>query len=235
METRLSLEPRRALARFVALLTGGDIDRRPDDAIRLDALGLGPITPLLGGAPEEAHPDLGEMCAPFRAAGEVPSNILLLALAEAITGPRPLELRERALFHRIASLLGMRVAEATEILKLASRGHAAVDAGSDPHVLDARRLLGVGANATADAVDAAYLARVARFDPAAAVQLGGGAVAFAVRWLSEFTLARETLLASCGPDEHRRSERACGGGALADQAAATVKPLRRRVEGACMA
>jgi hypothetical protein len=223
MDTLSPLAPDRALARLMAVVTNGAIGRRPEDVVRLDALEFGPIRSFLATASEEGHPDLDEVCAPFRALGGATARILLLALAEGVTGPRPLELRERALFHRIASLLGVRVTAAAMILVLASREHAAVESGSDPHAADARLLLGLGADETADAIDAAYLARIIGFSPAAAVPLGAGAIAFAVRWLSEFTLARETLLARL-PPEGRWPGTGRGHVAMSDDAAATVSP-----------
>lgn len=192
MPTPSSLEPRLALAHLLTVFAEGDPGRAPDP-VRLDALGLGAITPLVPSAPD--GPDLGEICAPFRRAGDTASRVFLLALADGVAGTRRLGLRERALFHRIASLLGLRVADATEVLALTNRDLGDPAAEGDPHAADARRLLGIEAGASADAVDAAYLSRVARFSPAGAVALGAGAVAFAIRWLSEFTLARETLLA----------------------------------------
>lgn len=215
-----SLEPQLALARLLAVFATGDA-AWAYDPVRLDALGLGAITPLLAGA--AGGPDLAEICLPFRRAGETASRVLLLALAEGVAGAHPVEMRERALFHRVASLLGLRVADATDVLALADRELADPETGGDPHAADARRLLGLEPDASADAVDAAYLSRVARFSPAGVVSLGAGAVAFAMRWLSEFTLARETLLARLDRNA-RCGEPTCRG----DETAGTTRPSRRR-------
>jgi len=70
--------------------------------------------------------------------------------------------------------------------------------GADPVTERARRLLGVGPDASAEEIDAAYLAQVGRFNPAGVVAMGPEFVALAVRRLADATAAWELLGGGAG-------------------------------------
>jgi len=203
---------RRIGATELAALEGLGMRELPAIA-RLDRLGLGALSTL---AYEEARrtdarlPDLDATCASFRTTMPHAVPGLLAALAEIAASDGPLVPAEIRILNAIAKRLGMPASEArllfaTTVAAELAPGEEDLTVGrrrpvSSVAVAQARRVLGVNANARVDAVEAAYRRLVERYNPAKVAALGGDFAALAVRKLAGITDAYDTVLAALRND-----------------------------------
>jgi uncharacterized tellurite resistance protein B-like protein len=187
---------------------------------RLDDLGLGPLGDIAREEIERAarEPiDVAATCTSLPALTHEAADLLLGALAELAACDRHLADREREVFHLVAGHLGLDAAAAARMLEdaltaarafedvLPARAGGASEAapcasadGAQEAVAPLRRalrVLGLEPGAARSRIDAAFLDRVQRYDPAKVGELGPEFAALAVRRLAVITDAYEVAIA----------------------------------------
>jgi DnaJ-domain-containing protein 1 len=209
---RSTLRP--AISRLVAAMMVAD--RRVameeiDAGNRLDRIGLGPLSPLVGEELQRATRmpiDLDEPCAALHAAGPALIGTVLAALAGVAASDGVIDDDERRVFGAIASRLGAETSRIADHVGDDARGDGVAPAppaepgARTPAAADdganALRALGLGAAANPAEVDAAYLRLVAQYDPAKVAQLGADFVVLAVRKLAALTELYEVARDAAG-------------------------------------
>lgn len=188
---------------------------------RFDDLGLGPLGDVAREEIERvAHEpiDVAATCIALPTLTDEAADLLLGALAELAACDRRLAPREREVFHLVAGHLGRDAAAAARMLEDAlaaahmlddalaatARGapkgvpSASADGGGDAAAAPLRRALGVlglEPGAGRSRIEAAFLDRVQRYDPAKVGELGPEFAALAVRRLAAITDAYEVAIA----------------------------------------
>jgi DnaJ-domain-containing protein 1 len=218
----------RLIARLGVAIMSADGRIAPSelDALeRLDELGLGPLSGL---AREEIERAMGEpidlraTCAGLAGIPPEATALVLAALAEIAASDRALSPREAEVFASVARGLGLNAAEASYALNTAfdvrggvkppEAGAAPAPGGAgelpprgvktspaiDPRIASAERVLGVVPGASRDELEAAYLARVQRYNPGRMAELGPEFAALAVHRLADITAAYETAVGAVG-------------------------------------
>ena len=183
---------------------------------RLDDLGLGPLGDVMREEIERAahEPiDVAATCISLPTLTDEAVDLLLGALAELAACDRLLAPREREVFHLVAGHLGLDAAAAARMLEdarsaaymledaLSDRATGAPKAAPSPSPDDdegaaaplrrALGVLGLEASAGRSRIDAAFLDRVQRYNPAKVGELGPEFAALAVRRLAAITDAYE--------------------------------------------
>jgi uncharacterized tellurite resistance protein B-like protein len=215
------MDPRVEVARLAVgvMVADGRIERRELAASAvLDKLGLGGLTPFERRELERlpSHPiDVEDACQGLRGIHPEAAATLVGALAQVAACDGTVSFEESHTLDVIGRRLGLTVEDVQDVIESVVRGHPAwkrheepmaetptpsekASEGSDAaaesdNALYARRLLGVAADASREAVAAAYLEQIGRYDPNKVSQLGAEFAALAVRKLFEATLAYETL------------------------------------------
>lgn len=208
------MDPRVEVARLAAavMVADGRLERRELEASSvLDVLGLGGLTPFVREELEhlrERPIDVDEACHQLGGMHPQAAATLIGALAQVAVADGAVADEEMRMLDAIGRRLGLGSDEIRAVVESAARGHpawerpaesAAPDDADRPASSAAHRLLGVPPDADADAVDAAYLALVARYDPAKVAELGPEFAALAARKLFEATLAYETVTGRSRP------------------------------------
>ena len=206
----------------------GCVERRELEASGiLDSLGLGGLTPFVRRELErlERHPiDVEEACEGLRGIHPEAAATLVGALTQVAACDGEISLDEARVLDVIGRRLGLVPDDVRAVVESVVRGHPAwrrpePPTRDEPPVRQeerppgepvpgdgdvaeasemARRVLGLPANASRAAVDAAYLDQMARYDPVKVSQLGPEFAALAARKLFEVTLAWETLVGAPG-------------------------------------
>jgi uncharacterized tellurite resistance protein B-like protein len=205
------------------MVADGRIERRELAAsVVLDRLGLGGLTPFVRRELERLpnHPiDVEDACQGLRGIHPEAAATLVGALAQVAACDGTVSFEESRTLDVIGRRLGLTADDVQDLIETVVRGHpawkrheeppaeplatppapgevppTASDGATEPdNARYARRLLGVAPDASREAIAAAYLEQIGRYDPAKVSQLGAEFAALAVRKLFEATLAYETL------------------------------------------
>lgn len=193
---------RHAIARLVAAMMIAD--RRLsiaeiDEAARLDHIGLGPLSPLVGEELQRATRmpiDVDDACRALAGTGPALLGTVLSVLAGVAASDGTVDDDERRTFAAIARRLGVGTCEIGDFLESEQRPviepRDAAPTGTGGGVGGGDRVLalealGLGATATPAEVDAAYLRLVERYDPAKVAALGAEFVVLVVEKLADLT------------------------------------------------